>query len=632
MRIVFVAAAIGVLIPSLRAGEPSKPASPTLAPWVGTYQAPAEADVLKTLRPGHPRLMVLPHDLERIKQAIAAGGTAKKYYDQLLKTGEAILKEPPVQRVLIGPRLLDKSRRVVDRMYALGLLYRLDGDKKYLGRAIEELKAVAAFEDWNPSHFLDVAEMTHGFAIGYDWFYEALSRAERALIKTAIVEKGLRPAEQAHKAKKGGGWWTDNAFNWNNVCNGGITSGALAVADEEPALAAFLVAEAVKKLPNAIATYAPDGAWAEGPGYWGYATRYTVVALASLQSALGTDFGLSSLPGLSEAGLFRVYSVGPTGWFFNFADAGESSGDEPSLFWLATRYGQPALAEAARRAAGRRSSVLDLMYYDPRGTPDDLDRLPLDRHFRKADIIFLRSSWTDANATFVGLKGGDNKANHSNLDLGSFVLDAMGERWAMELSGDNYNLPAYFGNLRWTYYRMRTEGQNTLLLNGENQDAKASAPVLAFQSTKDFGYAVVDLTAGYAPVQAVKIHRGFALLDQRRSILIQDEIETQSPVDIAWAMHTRAEIKLDGNKAELLLHGKTMHARILSPANARFESVEIDLKPPQNSTKGIRKLVARLPEKTAQTRLAIAFSPAPDGFGNHRFENIQIKPLAEWIK
>ena len=28
--------------------------------------------------------------------------------------------------------------------------------------------AIAQFADWNPSHFLDVAEMTMGMAIGYD--------------------------------------------------------------------------------------------------------------------------------------------------------------------------------------------------------------------------------------------------------------------------------------------------------------------------------------------------------------------------------------------------------------------------------------------------------------------------------
>jgi hypothetical protein len=35
--------------------------------------------------------------------------------------------------------------------------------------------AAAAFSDWNPSHFLDVAEMTAALAIGYDWLYEEVS-------------------------------------------------------------------------------------------------------------------------------------------------------------------------------------------------------------------------------------------------------------------------------------------------------------------------------------------------------------------------------------------------------------------------------------------------------------------------
>jgi hypothetical protein len=121
---------------------------------------------------------------------------------------------------------------------------------------------------------------------------------------------------------------------------------------------------------------------------------------------------------------------------------------------------------------------------------------------------------------------------------------------------------------------MRTEGQNTLLLDGKNQDPKAAASIIAFRSLKDAGFAVVDLTAGYQPVQAVQVHRGFALLNQRSSVLIQDEIKAKTPVDVAWAMHTRADIKLDGSRAELTLHGKKMHARILCPADARFESIE----------------------------------------------------------
>jgi hypothetical protein len=576
---------------------------------VAAENAPAaaldEAAVLKALKPGHPRLILTEADVERIRRDVAADPVARRYAEQLKARGEGILKEAPIERVLIGPRLLDKSRRLVDRIYTLGLLYRLDGNKVWKERVIRELEAAAAFQDWNPSHFLDVAEMTHGFAVGYDWLYNDLTPDQRRLIRTAMVEKGLKPAQEVHEKK---GWWTTSEFNWNNVCNGGILSGALAVADEEPALAGQLIVESIQKLPRAIATFGPDGAWSEGPGYWGYAMRYTVVALASLQTALGQDYGLGDIAGMDQAGFFRVHAVGPTGLFFNFADAGDKTGDEPSLFWLARRYHQPALAVAAREASQRRSSAQDLLFYEAQGSDTDLKVLPLDRFFKGADVVFYRSAWNDPNALYVGWKGGDNKANHSNLDLGTFVLDAQGQRWAIELGGDEYNLPGYFGNKRWTYYRLRTEGQNTLTIDDQNQDPKAAAPITAFSTAAGSGYAIADLKAGYAGVGATRALRGMAIVDRRRRVLMQDEVETRASAKIVWAMHTRANIALEGSTALLTQDGQTLEARILSPSGARFESQEVNLPPPQYSTKGIRKLLVVLPG-TTHTQLTILFSP-----------------------
>ena len=52
--------------------------------------------------------------------------------------------------------------------------------------------AAARFNDWNPSHFLDVGEMTFALAIGYDWLFDQLDEPSRKEIRTAIVEKGLK--------------------------------------------------------------------------------------------------------------------------------------------------------------------------------------------------------------------------------------------------------------------------------------------------------------------------------------------------------------------------------------------------------------------------------------------------------
>src|SRR6185437_13853424 len=118
----------------------------------------------------------------------------------------------------------------------------------------------------------------------------------------------------------------------------------------------------------------------------------------------------------------------------------------------------------------------------------------------------------DPNATFVGFKGGSNAANHAHLDLGSFVLDALGQRWAVDLGPDDYNLPGYFGNKRWTYYRLTTAGHNTLTIDGENQAPSARAPLLAYWSSPDRALAVADLTAAYGK-HGTRATRGIELLD-----------------------------------------------------------------------------------------------------------------------
>lgn len=50
----------------------------------------------------------------------------------------------------------------------------MTADSRFLERARQEMLAVASFSDWNPSHFLDVAEMTVVMCIGYDWLYDDL--------------------------------------------------------------------------------------------------------------------------------------------------------------------------------------------------------------------------------------------------------------------------------------------------------------------------------------------------------------------------------------------------------------------------------------------------------------------------
>ncbi len=580
---------------------------------------------LDSLVDQHPRLIATDERLEQIREIIKSNETAKKFYSSLKEDAEKLLEEPPVEYVLAGPRLLSQSRRCLSRIYILALIYRLDGDTRFLERAKTELNAAAAFPDWNPSHFLDTAEMTHAFGIGLDWLYNSLNQDERDSLQKTIIEKGIKPYLEGFENDV---WWTKAIHNWNQVCHGGIGIGALAIADKEPALAKDVLTRAVRKLPDALAGYAPDGGWNEGPGYWHYATRYTVYFLSALETALGKDFGLSDSTGFNRAGHFRVYFTSPIGEIFNFADASGNLADAHEMFWLTRRFNEPVYAWHQLEFL-KEPTALDLVWFRDETNNPQKGEWPLDAYFKGIDVIFLRSAWDDPNATFIGFKGGDNKANHSHLDLGSFVMDADGVRWAVDLGSDNYNLPGYFSKdgQRWTYYRLNTQSHNTLLIDGLNQDTKAHAPILQFKSKPQFAYAITDLSEAYGAAQC---ERGVAMLE-RRHILIQDEVKTEQPADITWNMLTAANVEIDGNTATLTQDSKVLQIRILSPENGFFKTESANPPEPQGQQDHIKKLVVGLPEKTSSSRISILMSPGDAANQLPAFAKNLI-PLAQWGK
>jgi len=584
----------------------------------GASSRPA-ADVLATLRPGHPRLIILDADLARVRRLIESDAEVRQLRDRLRSAADDMLDDPPVVHRLIGPRLLHQSRLCLDRVYTLATLYRLEGDPRYAQRAEKELLAAAAFPDWNPSHFLDTAEMSHAFGIGYDWLFDYLSPASRRAIREALVEKGLRPSAELHRRRSSRVRGTNN---WNQVCNGGMTIGALAVADEEPDLARFIIEQAADGIRIPTTRLYPNGGWDEGPGYWGYAMSYTACYLAAMRSALGTDLGLSQTPGLDVTGLFRIHFVGPTGHTFNYADAGSAAGNAPQMFYFAQIFDRPVYAWHERRMRAR-NSALDLLWYDPRGTRADLLALPRDAWFRNVDVVFLRSAWDDPDAWFVGFKGGDNQASHSHLDLGSFVLDALGCRWATDIGPDDYNLPGYFGNKRWTYYRLRTEGQNTIVIDGANQSPRGKAPIIAFDSKPSRAAAVADLTQAYAE-QAGRVRRGVALLDRNR-VLIQDEIDTNRPITVDWGLHTPADVRIEGPLVTLRQKDRTLCLRNLEAKGGSWSCGPVPIDPPQKPAEGVRKLILRLRVEPPGARIAVLFAGSPDA-------SAPIIPLDDWVR
>ena len=627
---------------------------------------PSPKDVLSTLNRSHPRLMMNDSDLERIKSLYQSDAGIKSYVGDVLKKADEYCTKPKLSYELKeGARLMFTSRECMNRMYTLGFAWRYTGNEKYARKAEEDLLAFCSLENWTPSlaiiypketkykrergenerepfSFLDVSESCHAAGIGYDWFYHYFSEEIRKKIKYGLIKNGL---EEGIIAYTGIGSpsgqpaeWVSYNHNWNLVCNGGLIVGALAIAESDPEYARVVIPHAVKSLPFALVTYGPDGAWPEGPSYWGYATMYAAYGLSALQSALDTEYGLTTINGFSETGYFPLYTSGPTGLYLNFADSPENNrmSSMPPLFWLARTFNNRFIAdrETAMIAVGGARTEHLMWYADITGKVVEPS---LDKRFRgHVEVAVFRSEWENPDALFVGVKAGDNTFNHSQLDLGTFELDALGVRWARDLGRDDYSLPGYFdfyyltkktGGKRWSYYRNSSFGHNVPLVNNTNQDELANAQFLKFDSKPESGFVTVDLSAAYKP-SANKVTRGIAMVDKRRAVIVQDEFVLTGSCDISWGMTTDAVIYPDGSIAVLEQEGKQLTARILSPEGAKFSVESAEQEPPQTQNKGVKRLMIHLGKQDKDVRITVLFSPHwKDG---EIVEDCEVKPLHEW--
>jgi len=582
---------------------------------------------LDTLNTKHPRLLFTDNDLPAIRRAIKSDAFAKQQYQELLVRGEALLDAPPDKYQIGGPEhtLLTVARDLEDRIVTLAALYRMSGDRRFATRATQEMLSAASYPNWSTWHFLDTAEVTTAVGIGYDWLYSTLSAQDRKTIRDALVEKSIDPwlaliaAGKAHYAN-----------NWAQVCNGGETIGALAIADEERGRAEQVISYAQPAMAQIMELFAPDGGFEEGPGYWTYATIFNVLYINSLDTALGTDFGVSNSPGFSLTPEYRIQATGPTNLYANFGDANSAASPAPQVFWFARRFHRPAYAVLERELAtsldghmdsytlkdSERFAALGLFWSALVTEPDKASDPPLVQSFSRVAQAYIRSAWHDPNAWYIGFKGGDAHASHTHLDLGSFVFDALGQRWAIDLGPDNYGLPGYFAQ-RWSYYR---QGHNTITINGENEghDAKASLTTVG----QDFAIANLD-QAYKGKIQSWK--RGIRLLDSKR-MLVEDELTPVGSVDVVWNFHTAATVEIapDGRSARLTQNGATINARILSPLNCRFATANAEMPAPQASNKGVTNLVVRLPKQTVSQTIAVLFVRPEDRVAP------PVRPLATW--
>lgn len=606
----------------------------------------AQTDYLGTIAklPDHPRILWRAGDENALKRRVGADKTWGSLHQAILKECDALVAVAPLERVKIGRRLLSTSREALRRIFYLAYAWRMTGQETYRQRAEQELLAVSAFSDWNPSHFLDVAEMTMAVALGYDWLYADLSEQSRSVIKAAILEKGLKPSLEPQNNS-----WLRNSNNWNQVCNAGMVYGAMAIYDDQPVLAKQLINRALETVRLSMHEYEPDGAYPEGYSYWGYGTSFNVMLIGALDALFGQDFGLSEEPGFLKTAGYLANMTGPTGQAFNYSDSGLSGELQPAMFWFARKTSDPSLLwiertyltnpDETKRLLKDRLLPAALIW----GGAIDLATISAPKSTMwvgagKTPVALMRTSWTEPSAIFVGLKAGRPNASHAHMDVGSFVMEADGVRWAMDFGMQNYeSLESKKVDLwnmrqqsqRWQVFRYNNFTHNTLTVNDSLQRVNGVAAITAHSATPSFMNATTDLTDLYRGMLA-KANRGVAIVG-KAYVVVRDELEGPPTANarVRWTMLTPADVKIiDGNRAELTKDGKTLTLQVQQPATVSLQTWSTepphDYDAPNPGTVRVGFEVS-VPAgiKTDLTVLLIPKKASP---------KVPVKPLVQWPK
>ena len=593
----------------------------------------------------HPRLLLLAGEEKQIQQAIQSNPLWQKVHQAILDEADKIIPTPPVERILEGRRLLAKSREALRRIFHLAYAYRLTNDTKYAQRAEKEMLAIAKFSDWNPTHYLDVGEMTMALAIGYDWIYPTLSPESRRTISQAIIEKGLKTSQDDRYNH-----WLQRSNNWNQVCNAGITYGALAVYEQVPDLSKQLIKRAINSIKLPMEDYAPDGAYPEGYGYWNYGTTFQVLFLTAMEKAFGSDYGLSRQPGFMATARYYENMIGTSGYSFNYSDAGSGKGkSSPAMFYFAQKSSDPSLlwiekkyleeSDLSESADNRVFPLLMLL-----GAGMELNKISPPRKTLwagqgKSPVTLMRSSWTDPNAIFVGFKTGSPAAPHAHMDIGSFVMDADGVRWALDLGSQNYHSLEKLGMdiwgkeqdaQRWTIKRYNNFIHNTLTINDQLQKAEGYAKIDRSGESGALKYGISNLSDVYDG-QLAAAQRGIGIVNDAY-VVVRDEVKAAGqPAKVRWVMLAPDGAKIDGsNTAVLTKDGKKLTLRVDAPANAKLQTWSTAPTTDYDATNEGTVLVGFEYEVPAGAYQTLQVSLLPESASS--VQKSMNKPLSQWGK
>lgn len=347
-----------------------------------------------------------------------------------------------------------------------------------------------------------------------------------------------------------------------------------------------------------LAQYIPDGSYIESANYWSYGTNSIFRTIASLEQTCGTDFGLSAAGGLDRTMYFSYHAQSSDGISWRYHDDASSTIDTGMNALYGSVIGDNA-AVAYRKYLIEKGvsnpTVYDTFNYD--ASVNDFDRMPLDYYMPAIQGYTMRDTW-EKDSIYVAFQGGPNYVNHGQIDSGAFVYHNNGTAWFQDIGSEEYNAYEFgygtqtiqntetFASGNTMYYPNTAEGNNTLVSKDTTntpfgqkwgKSVGASGTISKYVSNDHGSYAVLDQTSVY---NASSAKRGILMTNDRKTVVIQDEITYSKSTQSYWVGHLGTGISVelaDDDKTAYLNDGKTtIRVSIVGNDSLTFQTMTAD--------------------------------------------------------
>ena len=297
-----------------------------------------------------------------------------------------------------------------------------------------------------------------------------------------------------------------------------------------------LVMNAAKGIDAFLATYSPDGACNEGPGYFGRAGASVLDNLELLYAATGGAVNVYAEPLIRNmADYIRLASINGE-YFINFADAAcRIQPDAQVLLRAAEKLG---LKELNAFAAGIDNAATE-MRYDYRRIKNAIEYkevkaknapYPLSHSFEGTQVCFARENPQNTGLYFAA-KGGNNNESHNHNDIGNFIVYADGEPFIIDVGVETYRRET-FNEMRYTIWTMQSRYHNTAIIDGCDQlpGGEYCASDYVFKDSGEAAVFGVNMAPAYGKDAGVlNYKRTLALNRDTHTLALKDEYEFKTP-------------------------------------------------------------------------------------------------------